>query len=391
MKKIITIASFLALIACQKEQKHQATVEKNVTPVRVTPVNLYQPKGATRYSASILPGRKVSLSFRVSGIVSNIYKIGGRGLEPGDFVAGGAVLGRLRAEDYTHNSSQAQSQLQAARETQKSAAAQLAQAQASRVKAEADFARAKALYESQSLTRPEFDSARAQLDVNNAQVEAARAQLDSAAAQIRNAEASVGTASLAQFDTALVAPFAATVVQRNIELGMLAGPSAVAYTLADIGTVKAAFGVPDTAVVEMRPGRVISVSVEALGGREFNGTVTSVASVADTETRLFQVEVTIVNQGMILKPGMIASLGLEDPAPGPAVPVVPLSAVVRDRAHPADFTVMVVEGNVAKSRRVGLGATFGELLAVSGVRPGEMVINAGGTLVTDGDSVEVLR
>src|SRR5262249_53673593 len=149
---------------------------------------------------------------------------------------------------------------------------QLAQAQASRAKAEADFVRAKTLIESQSLTRPEFDSAKAQLDVTTAQVDAARAQIDSASAQIRTAEASMASALLAQKDTALTAPFTASVVQRNVELGTLAGPSQVAYTLADISAVKAAFGVPDTVVVQLRPGKRIAVEVEALPGREFPGT-----------------------------------------------------------------------------------------------------------------------
>ena len=112
---------------------------------------------------------------------------------------------------------------------------------------------------------------------------------------------------------------------------------------------------------------------------------------ADSETRLFQVEVTISNGGMILKPGMIASLALEDAMPAASVPVVPLSAVVRDRSNPQQFAVMVVDGKVARSRRVGLGSTFGELLAVTdGLKPGEMVIRAGGTMVHDGESVEVI-
>jgi RND family efflux transporter MFP subunit len=165
----------------------------------------------------------------------------------------------------------------------------------------------------------------------------------------------------------------------------------VAYSLADIGTVKAAFAVPDTAVVQMRPGRTIGISVEALPGREFRGAVTSIASVADSDTRLFPVEITITNREMLLKPGMIASLSLGDAKPLPAVLVVPLSAVVRDRANPADFAVMVVEGKVAKSRRVGLGPTFGEQLAVtSGLKPGELVVRSGGTMVNDGEAVEVI-
>jgi RND family efflux transporter MFP subunit len=306
-------------------------------------------------------------------------------------VSAGTVLAQLRQEDYRATSAQAQSQLDAAKESQKTATAQLAQAQASHAKAEADFARARTLIESQSLTRPEFDSARAQLDVTSAQVEAARAQLDATAAQIRNAEANITTARLAQNDTALVAPFTASVVQRNVEIGMLAGPSVVAYSLADIGTVKAAFAVPDTAVVQMSPGRTIGISVEALPGHEFGGTVISIASVADTDTRLFPVEIRIDNREMLLKPGMIASLSLADANPSPAVLVVPLSAVVRDRANPADFAVMVVEGKVANARRVGLGPTFGELLAVThGLKPGELVIRSGGTMVNDGEAVEVM-
>jgi RND family efflux transporter MFP subunit len=387
MKYVVLSLSLLVVAGCRK----QAQVEKAITPVKVAPVDLYEPQSGARYSASILPGRQVNLAFRVSGFVTGVHRVGSRGLEPGDIVRAGTVLAQLRPEDYKYSAEQAQSQLEAAKENQKSAVAQLAQARASHIKAEADFTRARTLYESQSLTRPDFDSARSQLDVTAAQVEAARAQLDSAAAQIRNAEASVATARLAQGDTALLAPFTASVVQRNVEVGMLVGPSLMAYALADIDTVKAAFGVPDTVVVQLRPGQKIAISVEALPGQDFGGTITSIASVADAETRLFQVEVTIANRAMLLKPGMIASLTLSDARSQPAVPVIPLAAVVRDRTNPSDFSVMVVEGKVAKARRIALGATFGELLAVtSGLKPGELVIRAGGTIVNDGEAVEVI-
>ncbi len=388
MKSIAPIFLSLLIVAgCHK----QAPIEKAITPVKVTTVDMYQPESGARYSASILPGRQVSLSFRVSGFVTGIQRAGNRGLEPGDIVRAGTVLARLRAEDYQHSSAQAQSQLEAAKENQKTAAAQLAQARASYVKADADFKRARTLFDSQSLTRPDFDAARAQVDGAEAQVNAATANLDATAAQIRNAEASMATARLAQSDTALIAPFTASVVQRNIEVGMLASPSVIAYTLAEIDTVKAAFAVPDTTVVQMRPGQKIAISVEALPARNFGGTVTAIASVADSSTRLFQIEVTIANPEMLLKPGMIASLTLMDARTLPAIPVIPLAAVVRDRANPSDFSVMVVEGKIAKARRVALGPTFGELLAVSsGLKPGELVIRAGGTMVNDGEAVEVI-
>jgi multidrug resistance efflux pump len=293
MKYIALSLSLLVVAGCRK----QAPLEKAITPVKVAAVDMYQPQSGARYSASILPGRQVSLAFRVSGFVTGVHRVGSRGLEPGDIVRAGTVLAQLRVEDYQHSSAQAQSQLEAAKENQKTAVAQLAQARASHTKAEADFARARTLFDSESLTRPELDSARAQLDIGQAQVEAARANLDATAAQIRNAEASVATARLAQNDTALIAPFTASVVQRNVEIGMLAGPSLMAYSLVDIDTVKAAFGVPDTVVVQMRRGQKLGISVEALPSKDFTGMVTSIAAAADSETRLFQVEVTIAKSG----------------------------------------------------------------------------------------------
>jgi RND family efflux transporter MFP subunit len=388
MKPMIAIIPCVFWTACHHQEPK---LTKTVTPVRVAAVDVYQPKGGGRYSATILPGRQVALSFRVSGIVQTIHSGSGRGLEPGDIVAGGAVLAQIREEDYRNTTAQAVGQLDAAREGQKSAAAQLAQAAAAKTKADADFARAKTLFESQSLTRPELDAAKAQLDTASAQVDAARAQIESAAAQVRTAEASTAGARLTQKDTVLVAPFPATVVQRNVELGMLAAPGQTAYTLADITTVKAAFGVPDTVVVQLKRGKDIAVGIEALPGKEFHGAITAIASVADSETRLFQVDVSLANPQMLLKPGMIASLTLGDSTAAPTVPVVPLSAVIRDRGNPSDFAVMVVEGKVARSRRVSLGQTFGDVLAVtSGVKPGETVIRAGATMVVDGEMVEVI-
>jgi RND family efflux transporter MFP subunit len=388
MKRIVIVIPFLLLAACHREGPK---LDKPVTPVRVTAVDLYHPKGGGRYSASIMPGRQVSLAFRVSGLVTDIHHIGPRGLEPGDIVPAGTVLAHVREEDYRNTTAQAQSQLEGAHEAQKSAWAQLAQAEASHAKAEADFIRAKTLIESHSLTRPDFDAAKAQFDVTGAQVDAARAQIESAAAQIRTAEAGTATARLNQEDTALVAPFTASVVQRNVEMGMVAGPSLVAYTLADLNTVKAAFGVPDTIAVQLRPGKSIAITVEALPGREFHGTVTAVAAVADADTRLFQVEIGLPNPSLALKPGMIASLTLTDSGTAPAaVPVVPVGAVVRDHDNPADFMVMVVENKMAKARKVSLGPTFGDILAVSGVRPGELVIRAGASMVANGQIVEVI-
>ena len=120
MKRFTLVIPFLLLAACRRQEP---VLEKTITPVRVTAVNLYQPKAGGRYSASIVPGRQVSLAFRVAGIVTDIHRLDGRGLEPGDIVPASTVLARIREEDYRNTTAQAQSQLDAARESQKSALA----------------------------------------------------------------------------------------------------------------------------------------------------------------------------------------------------------------------------------------------------------------------------
>src|SRR5262249_1104374 len=107
MNRILLITPVLLLAACHRQGPK---LETTITPVKVPAVELSQPKAGGRYSATIMPGRQVSLAFRVSGIVAGIHGVGGRGLEPGDIVTGGTVLAKLREEDYGNTTAQAQSQ-----------------------------------------------------------------------------------------------------------------------------------------------------------------------------------------------------------------------------------------------------------------------------------------
>src|SRR5262245_42023286 len=122
MKPLASILLFVSLAGCSY-QAHET--KKTTTPVRIAEVKMHQPKTGERYSASIAPGRQVNLSFRLSGFVQQLYQLPGvhrnRALEPGDVVPQGAVLARLRQEDYTVQTQQAKSQLEAARKNEEAA------------------------------------------------------------------------------------------------------------------------------------------------------------------------------------------------------------------------------------------------------------------------------
>jgi RND family efflux transporter MFP subunit len=387
---ILCLAAFY--VSCNREK---VTLQKDVTPVTLVSAESYNPSGGQPYSASILPNRQVNLAFRVNGFVEAIYQVRGadgrmRNVDIGDIVQHGTTLAQVRVKDYQYQVAEANGQLSQAKENESAAQAQLQQAQAAAAKATQDFDRADALYKRKSLTKSDYDSAKANYDSTQAQVKAAQAQIDAIAGTRNSAQAQLGTANLSLNDTSLIAPFSGSIVQRSVELGMLAGPSVSAFVLADISSVKAAFGVSDIVIAHLKKGSRMSVLAEAFPNRQFAGFVSALAPVADSSTRSFQAEVTMPNPRSLLRPGMIVSLDLGQAPSRGSFTVVPLDAVVRDPGEGSRFAVVTIDRDVARHVPVTLGETYGNRIAVTGVEPGTKVISSGATFVSDGEAVKVV-
>ncbi len=321
-----------------------------------------------RYSASILPYAQVDLMFRSSGYVTNVSQVRGadgrtRDIGTGDYAEQGLTLAHIRREDLQNQVAQAQ--------------AQLDQATAQHTKADQDFQRAKALYSTQSLTKPDFDQSQAAFN-------ATQAAMDNAKAASRQAELLLG-------DADLKAPFSGYILSRNIDLGTLVSPSTNAFTIADIGRVKVTFGAPDYVLSQLRLGQELRIQTEN-DPAPVKGRVTSISPAADTRNRIFAVEVTVNNRDHHLKPGMIASIGLGE-VPHSSISI-PLSAIVPFPSEPEHFAVMVARDHagalIANLRKVQLGTTHDNSVAVEGVQPGERVVSVGAQLLKDGDPIQVI-
>src|SRR5712671_2143623 len=150
MSKWAGLCALLAVMSgCQRDTQIPA---KSPTPVRLAEVTSYTSPEGLRYSASIVPFAQGALSFKSSGYVTNIQQVVGadgrrRDVGTGDYVVRGAVLAQIRQQDLKNQLDQAE--------------AQVSQASAQHVQAGQDYERAKALYATQSLTRPDFDQAQA--------------------------------------------------------------------------------------------------------------------------------------------------------------------------------------------------------------------------------------
>jgi len=339
-----------------------------------------------RYSANVLPNTQVVAAFRVGGYVERVEKV-----EEGDRVARGAVLAVLRQGEYLSKVGQVKAQMEEATAALQAARSQLVEAETALRQAELDFKRAQNLFNTQSLTKADYDGARTKLDIAQAKVETARDQVKAIESRGAGARELAGEAGIALDDTSLKAPIEGVALKRMVEPGALVAPGTPAFVLADLASVKIVFGVSDVAISSLRPGAVLPVHTEALPGAVLRGRITRIAPSADLKSRLFDVELTIDNREGRLRPGMIASVVLAGAAAKP-VPVIPLGAIVRSKTRPDGYSVFVAgEDSVARLRDVELGEAFGNNIAVTaGVRTGERVITSGSNLVHDGERVLIV-
>src|SRR6266571_2422902 len=183
-----TMFVLLLMVACQSKQ-----VQKAPVPVKVATVELHAGNSGARYSATIIPRTQLELAFKVDGYVDALQRVRGvdgqmRDLQEGDAIVAGAVLARVRQSEYQVKFKEAESQASEARSAIdaskaqyqealsgiESSKGQLAEAEAAYEKAKLDFDRARNLFTSQSLTKANYDAAKAQFEQTAAKVAAAR-------------------------------------------------------------------------------------------------------------------------------------------------------------------------------------------------------------------------
>jgi RND family efflux transporter MFP subunit len=367
LSAVLGLAAFLALSSCDKE-----TPAPVITPVKVAAAQALSGDVNLSYSAQVVPETQVDVAFRTDGYISSIKLVAGvdsqqRLLQPGDSVQAGEMLAQVEDDQYRDQLIKAQ--------------ANLDKALAAARKGEQDFRRATALNETQSITGPDFDAAEKEFATTNAEVEGAQAQVDDAQQKLD--------------DTVLFTPLTGIVQQRNIEIGSLVHAGSVGFVVANTSVVKVIFGVPDIILGQITPGSDLAIHTESMPERTYIGEVTQIEPAADERTRIFEVSVTVDNSDGSLRPGMVASLTLDETSlEVERVVLVPITAMVEgpDRGFALYTVERTEEGTtLARLRRVETGQILGNRIVVtSGVEVGTEVIVSGNGQISDKQPVNVV-
>lgn len=320
---------------------HAAIIE----PEAVTPTSVA--------TAEILANRQSHMRSETAGRVVDVL------VEAGDRVERGQVLLRL---DVGRSASATQA-----------ANAAVAQSEARLTQAERELGRTKKLVKTGGLPEQRLDDAQDAVRLASAARDAARA------------EARLARRGLT--DAVVRAPFAATVVERTVELGEYLAPGSPLLTLADTSLLKARVLLDPREAIDVTVDSEATVSVHARPGEVFSGKVVRVGEVIDPRTRRLPVEIELDDHGGRLRPGLVARFSVVTGEPE-MVMRVPLDGVFE---RFGSQHVYVIENGIAWRRAIVLGlvrAGFAEV--AGGIEPGETVVVKGVTRVVDGSKVQVV-
>jgi membrane fusion protein (multidrug efflux system) len=286
------------------------------------------------------PVRTVGVNSQVGGALLSMR------VEEGDVVRAGQVLAEIDSREIR---------------------AQLRSAEASLALAKSTAERSAALLKDRVVTAAEYERDQAAFASAQATVDALRTRL--------------GYSSVR-------APLAGVVTEKRNEAGDVVGAQTRLFTIADVSTLVVRVQVSELDITGISVGQAADVSVDALGGASFKGTVRRIFPAADSVTRMVPVEVGLAGTAARqLRPGYLARVTVKL-GERSGVLLAPASAVVGSRDARA---VYVKVGEKVERRTVRLGQTSGSVVEIlEGLQPGDTVVSVGADQLRDGAQVRVV-
>lgn len=318
-------------------------------------------------SGEIVAARYADLGSSVMGRLVELR------VKEGDRVEVGQVLARI-------DPAQAASAAEAVAALARALESDLAAARAREAEAARVVARARNLHEQGIAPQADLDTAEAAAETTRAAVAAAEKRAAQGRAQLAGARDSLAK-------TEITAPLAGVVSRLAVRegemvvIGVQNQPGTILLTISDLSQIDAEVKVAEADVLRLAPGQRAYVSLEALGGREFEGKVVEIGASAlpvvgsGAAAREFRVVVRLDRPDPGLRPGLTCDVRVLTEEVERAL-VVPLQALVLRRGvdgveRPGVF---VVENRRARFQPVEQGVIGGLEVEVRGLAAGTEIV-----------------
>jgi membrane fusion protein, multidrug efflux system len=240
--------------------------------------------------------------------------------------------------------------------------AQLHQAEAQRDWAQVTLKRDKDLVEKHAISQSDYDNAEA---------------------SYRQSKASVDQYNAVIARKTLRAAFDGVTGIRQVNLGQYLKEGDPVVTLQSFDPIYVNFSLPQQDLSKLVVGQPVTLQVDAYGDRTFNGTITAINSLVDQTTRNIQVQATLANAGLKLRPGMFAKVSVLM-SEAQKVVAIPATAIHYAPYGDSIFVISQMKDQEGKEYKgvkeqfIKLGRSRGDMIAVvSGLKPGEEVVTSG--------------
>jgi RND family efflux transporter MFP subunit len=221
---------------------------------------------------------------------------------------------------------------------------------------------------------------------------AEQARITATEQDVKAAEAAVGQAEAASSYSrtqvakhVIYAPISGVVAARNVDPGEGAVPGMSLLRIVNLNPVRVNAEASELQIDRMRVGQQAEVSIDALSGRQFVGTITDIAPQSQQGKRIYIVRVQVPNEQGVLRAGLFARVDIITALHQDAV-LVPRDALM-ERGDTR--VVYAVVNNKVQVRKVKLGAAEDSRVeVVKGVRGGDLLVYGGQSLLADGELVK---
>ncbi len=287
---------FLSLMwACgnsdAKEGVKTPTAKFKVIQVETTPLSQTSQVKPIITSGVLNAKTEVNLSFKIGGIIQNMY------VQEGQSVVAGQLLAQLEQAEI---------------------AAQVSQARNSLEKTKRDYKRAETLYKDTVSTLEQVQNANTAKEV---------------------AEAQLQIASYNQKHSAIYASTSGKVYKRMAEPQEIVSAGKPIFLIGSTAQAQVIrVGLSDRDVVKVRLGDEAKVYFDAYPEETFKAIVTEIAEVANAKTGTFEVELSVQNSNKLLKNGFVAKVELT-PTQGESEYKIPQGALVSAERRTASIYI----------------------------------------------------
>jgi HlyD family secretion protein len=344
--------------------------------VSAYPSQSYTLLNATGY---VVPQRKAALASKAQGRLEWL------GVLEGTHVKKDEVIARLESADVEASLAQARAQVKVAQ-------ANLALQVAELKNAELNLRRSKILVPSGAMPATQYDADLARYDK-------AQASIDNSRAAIVSAQANAQAAQVAVDQTVIRAPFNGVVIEKHANVGDNITPFSQAsdskgavVTIADMDTLEVEADVAESNIAKIAVDAPCEIQLDALPELRLAGRVSRIVPTVDRSKATVLVKVRFVDRDPRVLPDMSAKIAfLSKPVPPqdrrPVVAAQPAAVVQRDGRS----VVFVVKDETVHQVPVTTGAKLGDLIALDGVRAGDVLVRAPDAQLTDGAKVNVAK